>query len=73
MTDQTSKRSRELEAELYACSIVARCIRFVNGDYKSVLNTLSANKMPLRRATVNFHNDGTFEFDGDTTAYLVPI
>lgn len=73
MTDQTSKRSREIEAELFACSTEARFIRFVNGDYKSVLDTLNANKMPLRRATVNFHNDGTFEFDGDTTAYLVPI
>ena len=60
MTDQTSKRSCEIEAELYACSDEARFIRFVNGDYKSVLDTLNANKMPLRRATVNFHNDGTF-------------
>ena len=74
MTELTSERSREIEAELLENSRPASYICFIkNTNYQCVLHTLSANKMPLRRARVNFHHGGTFEFHGDSLAYLVPI
>ena len=61
MTELASERSREIEAELLKHSTPARYICFIkNKNYQCVLNTLSANKMPLRRTRVNFHNVGTF-------------
>ena len=72
MTEVKSERSREIEAELHERSETAHLIRFVE-DHQTSLALLKGNKMPLRTAKVTFNTNGTFDFYGATTAYIIPI